>query len=121
MSIILLDRNSANVTFTKVNQTGNRVDFVAPGDTLLDAKSIALTLKQNRGTNRIAGKITVPTAHTNPSTGLPEVAYTEVGSFDLTAVRFASDADAENFLALLSSLIASPAVSGMYRTGAMPS
>lgn len=121
MSITIKDKANADKVFTKVSQSGDRADFSCAGSNLQDSMSLALTLKSNGKTNRVIGKLTVPTTHTSPSTGLVEIAYTEVGSFDLTAVRFASTDAAENFYALLSSLIANAGIKDMYLTGTMPS
>lgn len=121
MSITLKDRNAVDKVFTKVAQTGNTVEFTCAGTNLQNSMSLALTLKKNSKTNRIVGRLTVPTTHVPSATGLEEVAYTEVGSFDLSAVRFASAAAAEDFVALFSSLLASASVESMYLSGTMPS
>lgn len=116
ISITLKDRVNADVVFQEASHDGNVIVLVSAGTSLLDRKQITLQLKtQGQATNRIIAKLSIPTVSTDPSTGLPAVAYTEVGSMDLTAVKAASANDAENLVKLFSGLASSNTIAQMYR------
>lgn len=116
-NIILKDSADANVTFVPRNTQGNQVLYVAAGTSLLDVKRLELTLKDNGPTNRVVGKLSIPTAGANPQTGLQGVQWTEIGSFDLSSVKVASTDAAEDFFALWASFAGHDAVKTMFVDG----
>lgn len=119
MSIILKDAANADVVYVESRRYGNSVDFIHMGANLLERSRIVLTLNENGKTNRVLGKLSIPTVQ-DDSNGVPTVVYTEVGSFDLSSVLVADAAVAEDFMAQFGSLIANQAVKLMYTTGARP-
>lgn len=112
-------KNAANVdqTYTLAGVSGNVATYYKAGSTLLAKSVLTLTLVNNKGTNRVIPKLSIPTVGTNPSTGLPSVQYTEIGSSDLTSVLAASAADALDFHAQFASLLGHAAVKTPYTTG----
>lgn len=118
--IVLKDAANADVRFDISRRNGNTAEFVHLGDSLLDRSRLQLALKENGRTNRILGKLSVPSVDVNPGTGKPEVQYTEVGSFDLSSVLIASPAAANEFIAMFKSLVSSQVVAGMFTDGTQP-
>lgn len=116
-NITLKDKALVNHVFVPRSAANNTVVYVAPGSTLLDAKKLELTLKDNGPTNRVIGKLSLPTVGVAPGTGVSGVQWTEVGSFDLSSVKVATSAAAEDFVAMFASLLASDAVKSMFVSG----
>lgn len=115
-TITLKDRLSANVVYTLASRVGNTRTFVSSGTSLLGQRRLVLQLKENAQTNRVIAKLSIPTTGTDAA-GKPVVSWTEVGSFDLSAVLAASTTDAEDFLAQFASLVGHADVKAMYVTG----
>lgn len=121
MSITLKDKDNADVVFSLKNRVGNTAIFAAPGTSLLDRKQLTLQLVEKGNTNRIIAKLSVPTLIDSATDAeVPKVAYTEVGSLDLSAVLVAAPAEAQNFVAMFASLTSSAAISSMYLSGTVP-
>lgn len=121
MSIVLKNHNNVDVTYTLRDRRSGTAIFMAPGDTLAGRSRLTLSIVERDNTNRVVGKLEIPTILECPDTCQPaKLAYTEVGSFDLSAVKFASAEDAENFIAQFQSLIATAAVASMYTDGILP-
>lgn len=116
-TITLKDKDDVDVVFTLGSRNGNQEVFYSAGSSLLDTKRLTLNLKENAATNRIIAKLSVPTVGTIPSTGIPGVLWTEIGSFDLSAVRSASNDAANNFVAMFASLAGCNYVKSLYTTG----
>lgn len=116
-TIILKDKDGADVVFTEVSHNGNTVVYVCAGDSLLAQQRLTLTVNAKGQTNRIIAKLFDPTVEVVPSTGVPGVLWTEVGSFDLTSVLAASSDAANNFIAKFASLAGSDRVKALYTTG----
>ena len=116
-NIILKNKANVDVVFVPRNTAGNVVTYVAPGATLLGAMRLDLNLKEGGLTNRVVGKLSVPTVGVNPTTGVNGVQWTEVGSFDLSSVKSATTVAAEDFFAMWKSLAGHAAVEAMFRDG----
>lgn len=114
MTITLKNKNNVDVVYAKIGVVNNVHTFVSQGTSLLDQRVLTLSVRKSGKTNRVVGKLSIPSVVTPASTGVPEVAYTEVGSFDLTAFKAASPAAAEEFLAQFVSLAANIAISDAY-------
>lgn len=117
-NIVLKNAAAANVTFAHRNTAGGTNVFVSAGTNLLDSKKLELTLKEGGQTNRVVGKLSVPSTGINPETGLVSVQWTEVGSFDLSSVKVASTLAQDDFLAMFASLADHAAVKSLFKTGA---
>lgn len=118
-TIVLKDAAGADVTYTKVSQIGAKSTFVATGTNLQDRAKLELSVIERANTNRIVGKLSIPTVQDNTSSGGDRVvAWTEVGSFDLSSVLKANTAAAEDFIAQFRSLVATNAVKDAYTLGA---
>lgn len=117
MSITLKDKDGVDVVFNEVSRNGNSRTYICPGSTLLDTKRIILNLNEKGATNRVTGKLSVPSVGVNPSTGVSGVLWTEVGSFDLSSVLAADSNAALNFIAMFSAFVASDTVKNLYTTG----
>lgn len=121
MAITLKDAANADVVYTARQLSGNVAKFTAPSGSLMGKPALELQLNEKANTNRIVGKLSIPTVMDCPDQcKVPTVSYTEVGSFDLAAVKFASAVDAENFYAQFKSLVASDAVRNMFLFGTLP-
>lgn len=121
MTITLKDSADANVVYILRNRSGNSATFAGPNDTLLGTPKLVLSLDERPNTNRIVGKLSIPTvADATSEFRTAEIIYTEVGSFDLSAVKAASATDAAEFYAQFKSLIASDAVREMFLSGTHP-
>lgn len=116
-NITLKDKNNANVIYVEVSHVGNTRTYIHKGASLMDSAKLSLSVKENGKTNRIVGKLSVPTVGTNPSSAVPSVLWTEVGSFDLSSVLIASAPAAEDFIAQFSSLTGSETVKSLYTNG----
>lgn len=119
-NIVIKNKALVDITFTPRSNAANNVTYIAAGTSLLDSKKIDLVLKDNGPTNRVVGKLSVPTVGVNPGTGLNGVLWTEVGSIDLSAVKAATTVAAEDFHALFVNFVASDAVKQMFLTGVRP-
>lgn len=119
-NIVIKNKALVDVTFSPRSNAANNVTYVASGVSLLDSKRIDLALKDNGPTNRVIGKLTIPTVGANPSTGVNGVLWTEIGSIDLTAVKGATTVAAEDFHALFVNFVASDAVKQMFLAGVRP-
>lgn len=117
LSIVLKNASNTDVTFVESQHDGDSITFVAAGTSLLDRKILQIRLRNNGATNRVVAKLSLPTVKVNPTSGIPGVAYTEVGSMDLSAVKAASSEDAADFMALFASLAASDTVKDLYCEG----
>lgn len=118
LTIVLKDRNDADVTFTEARHDGNSIEFISRGSNLQDTKRLVLTLRPNGATNRVLGKLSIPTVGTIPATGMAGVLFTEVGSFDLSSVKVASQEAADDFIAMFGSLASSGTVESLFTHGA---
>lgn len=116
-NIVLKDALLANITYAPRNTDTNKVIYIATGTSLLDVRRLELSLKDNGSTNRVIGKLSIPTVGTSPSTGLPSVQWTEVGSFDLASVKGATKVAAEDFFAQFASFAGHASVKSMYVDG----
>jgi hypothetical protein len=112
-------KNNANVdqTFTLSGVTGNSVSYIMAGSSLLATRKLDIVIKRGKATNRIVGKLSVPSVGVNPSTGISGVQWTEVGSFDLSSVLSADSAAALDFAAMFGSLANHAATKTPYATG----
>lgn len=112
-------KNAANVdqTFTLSGVTGNSVSYIMAGANLLATRKLDIVIKAGKATNRIVGKLSVPSVGTNPSTGLSGVQWTEVGSYDLSSVLAADTTAASDFAAMFGSLANHTATKTPYTTG----
>lgn len=118
-TIVLKDKTGANVTYTKIRVEGSKSTFQHAGASLLERARVELRLNEGANANHVIGKLMIPTVQDNSSCCGPDgVAYTEVGSFNLTSVLVAATGDAEEFIAQFSSLVASALVKDMYVLGA---
>lgn len=117
-NITLKNRNNVDVVFVPRETSGNNLTYISAGASLLGRLKLDLALRENGNTNRIVGKLSIPTVGVNPQTGVAGVLWTEVGSCDLTAVKAASSDAADDFVAMWASLAASPALAALYKTGA---
>lgn len=121
MSIVLKDHNNANVTYTLRDRRSGTAIFMAPGSTLAGRSRLTLSIVERDKTNRVVGKLEIPSILECPDSCQPAtVAYTEIGSFDLSAVKFASADDAADFIAQFQSLVSTAAVASMYTDGILP-
>lgn len=116
-NITLKDKDDADVVYVEVSHVGNTRTYIHKGASLMDSARLTLTVKENGKTNRIVGKLSVPTVGTNPSSVVPSVLWTEVGSFDLSSVLVADASAAEDFIAQFGSLASSETVKSLYTTG----
>lgn len=123
MSLTLKNNANGDVVFTLKNRNGNTAVFTNAGTTgLLGRATLSLQLVERANTNRVIGKLSVPTVVDDvAASAVPVVAYTEVGSFDLSAVLAATAADALDFTAMFKSLVSNQAVIDMYLSGTIPS
>lgn len=122
MSITLKNRANEDVVFTLKNRSGNTAVFAAPGTTLMGRATLSLQLVERQNTNRVIAKLSVPSVLECPDQcKVPEVAYTEVGSFDLSAVHAATQEDAQDFIAMFKSLVSNTSIADMYLSGTVPS
>lgn len=121
-TIVLKDKANADVTFTLTGVAGNSVIFDNRTSSLLGRKRLTLTVNENKNTNRIAVKLSIPSVcASDPSDCTTEsIKYTQVASADITVVRFSSLADREDLAALFGSLITSAAVEDMVTEGVLP-
>lgn len=116
-NITLKNKLLTDIVFVPRATAGNTVQYVAPGATLLGAMRCDLTIRDNGPTNRVIGKLSVPSVGINPATGVNGVQWNEVGSFDLSSVKSASSEAAEDFVTMFASFVASDAVKSMYVNG----
>lgn len=118
MSTITL-KNAAgqDVVYTEVSRTAGTINFVHNGTSLLDSARLTLKLVEKADTNRVIGKLSIPSVDVVPTTGVQSVLWTEVGSFDLSSVLAADTAAANDFAAQFASLCATDTVKGLYTTG----
>lgn len=120
MPIILKDKDSNNVVYTQSDRQGNLATFRGPGN-LLGRPKLTIQVQERANTNRIVGKLSVPTVRDcTDQCKAPEVAYTEVGSFDLSSVLIADAVVAKDFLAQFVSLVSSDAVRDAFLSGTVP-
>lgn len=121
MTIVLKDKANANVTFTRTGISGNSVIYDNRGASLLNRKRLTLTVNENKNTNRIAVKLSLPSVCNDGTDCATEsIKYTQVASADVTVVRFASTVDREDLGALFGSLITNIAVQDMITDGVLP-
>lgn len=116
-TITLKDAVGANVVFTLQKVEGRVHTFIHAGANLLDSERLTLQIVDQGKVARIRGSLFIPTVGTTPSTGLPAVQWQQAGSFDMTSVKVASEASAEDFVARFASLASSEYVANMYTTG----
>lgn len=122
MPITLKDAANVDVIYNLARKAGNTAYFVNKGTSLLGARRLTLQLVEKADTNRVVGKLSVPSILECPDQCVtPKVAYIEIGSFDLTAVLASKPADLENFFAQFKSLTSSATVQAMYEDGILPS
>lgn len=120
-TLVLKDKAQADVPFTLSGISGNSAIFDNRGSSLLNRKRITLTVNENKNTNRIAVKLSLPSVCTDATACATEsVKYTQVASADITVVRFASTVDREDLGALFGSLITNAAVQDMVTEGVLP-
>lgn len=115
-TITLKTVGNVDVVYVLASQVGNTKTFISAGSSLLAQKRLVLQLKEGPKTNRVVGKLSIPTVGMNAD-GIPVVSWTEVGSFDLGAVLAASSTAANDFMAQFVSLAGSDVVKTMYTTG----
>lgn len=115
-TITLKDKDDANVVFTLRSITGDKASYVSAGGSIAGNMRLDIQVKEHRDTVRVIGKLSVPTVAQNEAL-VDFVAFTEVGSFDLSSVKIADSDSQDNFLALLSSFVGSAEVSAAYTTG----
>lgn len=114
-TITLKDKDNVNVAFNLRSFTGDKASYVSAQGSIAENMRLDLQVKEHRDTVRVVGKLSVPTVVTVD--GTINVAFTEVGSFDLSSVKKADEASQDNFLALMSSFVSSPEVAAAYTTG----
>lgn len=116
-TITLKNAAGADVVFNlrSVDARGKQT-LISAGATLLEAKKLELSVVEHANTFRIIGKLSVPSA-SSCAGGCTTPAYTEVGSFDLSSVKVASESAQADFLALFSSFVGSDEVESSYTTG----
>lgn len=120
MTITLKDKDNADVVYTLKSVQGSTAIF-QNGTNLLAKSRLTLQLIERDKTNRVIGKLSIPTVSDCSDTCVdPRIAYTEVGSFDLSSVLIAGSDEAENFIAQFSSLVSNAAVSDMFTNGELP-
>lgn len=122
-TIVLKDKANADVTFTLTGVAGNSVIFDNRTSSLLGRKRLTLTVNENKNTNRVAVKLSIPSVCVEgDSSGCTteSVKYTQVASADITVVRFSSLTDREDLAALFGSLVTSAAVEDMVTEGVLP-
>lgn len=119
-TIVLKDKDAADVTFSLVGAVGEIATFRAEGSTLLGAPEITLRIQRKQNVNRVYAKLSVPTVCNDDPCGKQVVSYTEVGSLDLSSVLMASQDARDNFIALFASLAATDAVAAMFTDGTSP-
>lgn len=119
LAITLKNAAGANVVYTESGHDKDTVTFLKAGASLLDSSKLALTLRRGGNTNRVVAKLSIPSVGVVPSTGVPGVKWTEVGSFDLSAVLAADTEAATDFMAQFASLAGSDVVKRMYTTGVL--
>lgn len=117
MDLILKNAANVDVTYVETQRSGTQRVFVHAGDSLLEQSKVTLSIVSKDKTNRVLGKLSIPTVEIIPSTGIPGVVWTEVGSIDLSSVLAASTASANDFMAQFASLVASDVVKQMYVSG----
>lgn len=116
-TIVLKNAAAVDQTFNLVGVNGDTVHYVKSGTSLLDAARLSIQIKSGKGANRIYGKLSVPSVGVSPTTGLPEIQWTEVGSNDLSSVLKASTAAASDFAAMWGSFQNHTAVQTPFKTG----
>lgn len=120
-TIVLKDKANADVTFSLTGVAGNSVIFDNRSSSLLGRKRLTLTVNENKNTNRIAVKLSLPSVCAGDTECAAEsIKYTQVASADITVVRFSSLADREDLAALFGSLITNAAVEDMVTEGVLP-
>lgn len=121
-TIVLKDKANADVTFTLTGVAGSSVIFDNRTSSLLGRKRLTLTVNENKNTNRIAVKLSIPSVCEGETSGCTaeSIKYTQVASADITVVRFSSLADREDLAALFGSLITNAAVEDMVTEGVLP-
>lgn len=115
-TITLKNKANNNVVFTLRSITGDKASYVSAGGSIAENMRLDLQVKEHRDTIRVVGKLSVPTVTKDEGCCNP-VAFTEVGSFDLSSVKIADSDSQENFLALMSSFVGGPEVAAAYTTG----
>lgn len=116
-TITLKNFAGANVVYTLVSFVGNTATYAKQGTSLLDSSRLTLQIKENGSTNRIVGKLSIPTVGVVPATGQTGVLWKEVGSFDLSSVLGASNDAAKDFAAQFASFTGNDAVKNLYTLG----
>lgn len=116
-TITLKNFAGTNVVYTLISYVGNTATYAKQGASLLDSSRLLLQLKENGATNRIVGKLSIPTVGVIPATGQSGVLWKEVGSLDLSSVLGASSDAAKDFAAQFASLAGSDAVKNLYTLG----
>lgn len=116
-TIVLKNAAAVDQTFTLASVNGDTVTYVRAGSSLLDIARLTIQIKSGKGANRVYGKLSVPSVGVNPSTGLPEVQWTEVGSNDLSSVLKASTTAAADFAAMWGSFQNHTAMQTPFKTG----
>lgn len=121
-TITLKDSGDNDVVFHRIGYDQDSLRFTTRGASLVGNAQLDLRLIRKANVNRVTAKLSVPSlcAPTDPCSPV-KVAYTEVGSLDLSSVLIASEADRDNFVAMFASLAALPAVSDMFTDGILPS
>lgn len=120
MPIVLKNKDNADVTYTLVDRRANTAIYMAGGESLLSRSRLTLSLNERSQTNRVIGRLEIPTVLDAAPGIVPGIAYKEIGSFDLSSVLAASSDDALNFIAQFKSLVATDVVKTMYADGIVP-
>lgn len=120
--IVLKDSLDADQSFTYIGMgDNNSLIYERKGTTLIGRARIVLTLAGNGKVNRIKGKLMVP----NVCVGIdecqtPTISYTQVASFDVSAVLFSDEKSRQDLLAMFVSLIGTDNVEAMVVDGISP-
>lgn len=120
--LVLKDSLDADQSFTFIgNGDNNSLIYERKGTTLMGRARIVLTLAGNGKVNRIKGKLQVPNVCVDDtSCPTPTVTYTQVASFDVSAVLFSDEKSRQDLYAMFSSLIATDNVEAMVVDGISP-
>lgn len=116
-TIVLKNAANADQTFSLSGVTANSVSYIQSGANLLATRKLDIVIRHGKATNRIVGKLSIPSVGVNPSTGISGVQWTEIGSFDLASVLAADATAAADFAAMFGSLANHAAVKTPYTTG----
>lgn len=124
-SIILKDKALADQTFTfkTILPNGSAV-FERIAGPLVGRAELTLSLSEGANVNRVKAKLSIPkvcvTTPSNGDCGRPVVEYTQVGSLDISVVRFSSEVEREDMSAMLNSLAGNPVFKSIIVNGDLP-